>query len=87
MTTYSAADVIQLPRLQASGAMALGGQLIAAARPHKKTLSRSLAKALSSLDAQRIELSDAIRDHVAPELVFALWARARGPEKLRDSTC
>jgi hypothetical protein len=67
MSSYSAADVIQLPRLQASGAMALGGQLISAAKPHKKTLSKSLAKALTSLDTQRMALSDAIRDQVAPE--------------------
>jgi hypothetical protein len=67
MNSYSAADVIQLPRLQASGAMALGGQLLSAARPHKKVLSKSIAKALTAFDAQHAALSDAIRDQVLPE--------------------
>lgn len=67
MNSYSAADVIQLPRLQASGAMALGGQLLSAARPHKKVLSKSIAKALLAFDAQHTALSDAIRDQVLPE--------------------
>ena len=66
MSSYSAADVIQLPRLQASGAMALGGQLIAAAKPHKKILSKSIAKALTAFDTQYISLTDAIRDQVLP---------------------
>ena len=64
MSSYSAADVIQLPRLHASGAMALGGQLIAAAKPHKKLLSKSIAKALGAFDTQHIALTDAIRDQV-----------------------
>lgn len=67
MSSYSAADVIQLPRLQASGAMALGGQLLSAAKPHKKVLSKSIAKALSAFDAQHTALSDAIRDQVLPD--------------------
>ncbi|MEO5728185.1 MAG: hypothetical protein ABI134_27525, partial [Byssovorax sp.] len=66
MGTYSAAEVIQLPRLQASGAMALGEQLVAAAKPHKKVLSKGVAKALGALDTQHVSLSEAIRDQVAP---------------------
>jgi hypothetical protein len=62
MSSYSAADLIQLPRLQASGAMALGEQLMAAARPHKQTLSKSITRALGVLEAQHLSLSDAIRD-------------------------
>ena len=69
MSSYSAADVIQLPRLQASGAMALGGQLISAAKPHKKVLSKSIAKALGAFDAQHVMLTDAIRDQVLPDPV------------------
>ncbi len=67
MGYYSAAEVIQLPRLQASGAMALGEQLIAAAKPHKKALSKSLVKALGALDSHHGTLADAIRDQVVPE--------------------
>ena len=67
MSSYSPADVIQLPRLQASGAMALGGQLLSAAKPHKKALSRSIAKALGAFDAQHTALTAAIRDQVLPE--------------------
>lgn len=67
MSSYSAADVIQLPRLQASGAMALGEQLLSAARPHKKMLSKSIAKARDALETQHTLLTDAIRDQVVPE--------------------
>jgi hypothetical protein len=67
MTTYSAADVIQLPRLQSSGAMALGEQLISVAKLNKKALSKSLASSLALLDARHVSLSNAIRDQVVPE--------------------
>jgi hypothetical protein len=66
MSRYTAAEVIQLPRLQASGAMALGGQLLSAAKPHKKALPKSVAKALGALDGAHGKLADAIRDQVSP---------------------
>ena len=67
MTTYSAADVIQLPRLQSSGAIALSGQLISAAKLNRKALSKSLVNALDILDTQHESLSDAMGDQVTPE--------------------
>src|SRR5690349_10052358 len=67
MGQYTAGTVIQLPRLQASGAMTLGKQLLAAAKPHKKALSKGVAKALGNLDEKHGVLCEAIRDQVAPQ--------------------
>src|SRR3954471_5784476 len=64
MHRYTAASVIQLPRLQSSGAMALGEQLITAARPFHKTLPKPVAKALATLSAAHRELVTALRDRV-----------------------
>lgn len=47
--------------------MALGEQLLSAAKPHKKILSKSIAKALGAFDTQHSALSDAIRDQLLPE--------------------
>ncbi len=66
MGNYSAADLVQLPRLAANGAMALGEQMIAAAKPHKKQLPKGISKALTSLSTTHGTLTDAIRDQVSP---------------------
>ena len=51
MAKYTAAEVIQLPRFTATGAMALGVQLVAAAKPVKKELSKGIARVLAMLAA------------------------------------
>ena len=56
MRTYTMNDVIQLPRLDASGALALGAQLVNAAKAAPKLpkpLSRAYAGVASSLDVLR----------------------------------
>jgi hypothetical protein len=47
--------------------MALGKQLLSAAKPHKKILSKSIAKALGTFEKEHGVLADSIRDQLAPE--------------------
>jgi hypothetical protein len=67
MSRYTAAEVIQLPRLTAAGAMALGVQLAAAAKPVKKELSKGIARVLGALAASQAALSEALCDQVTPD--------------------
>lgn len=64
MSKYTASDMVQLPRLTGTAAMALGEQLLSAARPHKKALPRWVARSLSALAARQRELKAALRDQV-----------------------
>ena len=66
MDSYSAADVVQLPRFGATGAMALGEQMLSAGKHHKKKLPKTILKALTALDGAHSALTHAIRDQVAP---------------------
>lgn len=65
MSKYTASEVIQLPRLTAVGAMALGEQLLTAAKPEKKQLPKSIARALAALASRHDELARALRDQVS----------------------
>jgi hypothetical protein len=70
MAKYSPADLVQLPRFAAPGALALGEQVQSAARPLKKELPKPVTKALAALTTRHKDLNDAIRDQVpadAPE--------------------
>lgn len=64
MAKYSPADLVQLPRFAAAGALALGEQIQSAAKPLKKELPKAVAKALTALAARHKDLNDAIRDQV-----------------------
>lgn len=64
---YDADNVITLPRLQSSGAMALGKQLAAAAKAHKKDLPKGVAKALGNLEKATGALAAALRDQAGTE--------------------
>lgn len=66
MANYTPADVIQLPRLTAAGAMALGEQLLTAAKPHHSILPSAIAKVLGMLQRDHGALKGALRDHVSP---------------------
>lgn len=63
---YTAADVIQLPRLTASGAMALGEKILTAAKPHKKEMTKGIAKVLGMVATHHESLKEALRDQVSP---------------------
>lgn len=67
MSKYNASTMVQLPRLKAVGAMALGEQLLSAARPHLGVLSPGVARMLDALTARHKELSEVLRDQVTPE--------------------
>jgi hypothetical protein len=66
--TYTAADMVQLPRLSGADAMALGEQLVSAARPHRKSLQRPVTRALTALAARHGDLKETLRDQVVPDL-------------------
>ncbi|MCC6551432.1 MAG: hypothetical protein IT372_00235, partial [Polyangiaceae bacterium] len=66
--TYTAADMVQLPRLSGPDAMALGEQLLSAARPHREALQRPVTRALTALAARHGDLKEVLRDQVAPDL-------------------
>ncbi|WP_437806303.1 hypothetical protein [Sorangium sp. So ce1078] len=65
MSKYTASEVIQLPRFTAVGAMALGEQLLTAAKPVKKQLAKGVARALVALSSRHGELASALRDQVS----------------------
>lgn len=67
MSKYTASDMVQLPRLTGTAAMALGEQLLSAARPHKAALPRWVARALSELRSRHRTLKEALRDQVTPQ--------------------
>jgi hypothetical protein len=69
MASYDAVELVQLPRLSAPGALALGERMLAAAKPHKKVLSKSLQKALGTLVDTHVTLSEALRDQVPAEVL------------------
>ncbi|MGK3961661.1 hypothetical protein WMF38_52225 [Sorangium sp. So ce118] len=65
MSKYTASEVIQLPRFTAVGAMALGEQLLSAAKPVKKQLAKGIARVLAALSSRHGELASALRDQVS----------------------
>lgn len=65
MSKYTASEVIQLPRFTAVGAMALGEQLLTAAKPAKKQLVKGVARVLATLASRHDELASALRDQVS----------------------
>ncbi|WP_437292769.1 hypothetical protein [Sorangium sp. So ce426] len=65
MSKYTASEVIQLPRFTAVGAMALGEQLLTAAKPAKKQLVKGVARVLGALALRHDELASALRDQVS----------------------
>lgn len=65
MSKYTASEVIQVPRFTAVGAMALGEQLLTAAKPSKKQLAKGIARALATLASRHDELAVALRDQVS----------------------
>ncbi|WP_437675732.1 hypothetical protein [Sorangium sp. So ce131] len=65
MTKYTASEVIQLPRLTAVGAMALGEQLLSAAKPFKRHISKGIARVLAALSSRHGDLAAALRDQVS----------------------
>jgi hypothetical protein len=66
MGSYSASNVIQLPRLAANGAVALGEQLLTAAKPHKSALSAPLSKSLGAVRTSHAALRTAVTEQVRP---------------------
>lgn len=66
MADYTPGDIIQLPRLTAVGAMALGEKILTAAKPHKQALPASIARSLTTFQKDHGGLKDAVRDQVAP---------------------
>lgn len=64
MSKYTASEVVQLPRLTAVGAMALGERLLTAAKPAKKQLVKGIARVLDALVTRHGELAAALRDQV-----------------------
>jgi hypothetical protein len=66
MSKYNASEVIQLPRLTAVGAMALGEQLLTAAKPAKKQLAKGVTRVLAALALRHDELAAALRDQGSP---------------------
>lgn len=66
--TYTAADMVQLPRLSGPDAMALGEQILSAARPHREALQRPVTRALTALAGRHGDLKEVLRDQVAPDL-------------------
>jgi hypothetical protein len=66
MSSYSATNVIQLPRLAAAGAVALGEQLLTAAKPHKSALPAPLTKSLGVLRTSHGGLQKALSGQVRP---------------------
>lgn len=66
MGSYTPADVIQLPRLTASGAMALGEKLLTAAKARQSDLTSGIAKVLVQLTQAHTGLKAALRDQVTP---------------------
>ncbi|WP_438031572.1 hypothetical protein [Sorangium sp. So ce204] len=65
MSKYTASEVIQLPRFTAVGAMALGEQLLTAAKPAKKQLVKGVARVLATLASRHDDLASALRDQVS----------------------
>lgn len=65
MSKYTASEVIQVPRFTAVGAMALGEQLLTAAKPVKKRLVKGVARVLATLAARHDDLAAALRDQVS----------------------
>ncbi|WP_437893544.1 hypothetical protein [Sorangium sp. So ce124] len=65
MSKYTASEVIQLPRFTAVGAMALGEQLLTAAKPSRKQLAKGIARVLAALLSRHGELASALRDQVS----------------------
>lgn len=65
MSKYTASDMVQLPRLTGTAAMALGEQLLSAARPHKTALPTWVARALTQLRSRHRTLKESLRDQVS----------------------
>ncbi|WP_441285633.1 hypothetical protein ACSRUE_24050 [Sorangium sp. KYC3313] len=65
MSKYTASEVIQLPRFTAVGAMALGEQLLTAAKPAEKQLVKGVARVLATLASRHDDLASALRDQVS----------------------
>jgi len=60
--------MVQLPRLSGPDAMALGEQLLSAARPHGEVLDRPVTRALTALTTRHGALKVVLRDQGTPEV-------------------
>ncbi|AUX24063.1 hypothetical protein SOCEGT47_045960 [Sorangium cellulosum] len=65
MSKYTASEVIQLPRFTAVGAMALGEQLLTAAKPVEAELPKGITRAFTALASRHGALAAALRDQVS----------------------
>lgn len=66
--TYTASEMVQLPRLSGPDAMALGEQLLSAARPHGEVLGPPITRALTALTTRHGALKVVLRDQGTPEV-------------------